>query len=76
MDSKDKKNTSEYWKIVITRLLKLLTVKSIVTLALTFTFVYLSVQQIIEGDKFYHIFMEVITFYFGTQVAKGLPKEE
>ena len=55
---------------MIERLTKLLTVKSIVTIALTATFIYLSVNRIITGDKFYDIFLMIMSFYFGTQVKK------
>lgn len=54
------------WK----KITKLIDVKSIVTLALTFTFIYLAVSQIINGDKFYDIFLMIMSFYFGVQTAK------
>lgn len=49
---------------------KLLTVKSIVTLALTVVFCALSVTGAITGDQFLTIFTVVISFYFGTQYQK------
>lgn len=49
---------------------KLLTIKSIVTLVLTFVFAYLSVTGAIAGDQFLMIFTTVIAFYFGTQHDK------
>ena len=56
---------------MIEKLKKLIDVKSIVTLTLTGTFIYLAVVQIIGGDKFYDIFLMIMSFYFGTQTAKG-----
>ena len=52
------------------RLSKLLSVKSIMTLALTATFVYLAVTQVITGDKYYDIYLMIVSFYFGTQAKK------
>lgn len=48
---------------------KLLTIKSLVTLALTIVFCYLAVQGGITSE-FQTIFATVIAFYFGTQVEK------
>lgn len=52
------------------RLNKLLTVKSLVTLALTIVFCILSVKGVLSGQEFLTIFTTVIAFYFGTQSAK------
>ena len=52
------------------RLNKLLSVKSIVTIALTGVFVYLSVIGKISSTEFVTIFTTIIAFYFGTQTAK------
>ena len=52
------------------RLDKLLTVKSIVTIALTVVFCILSGTGKISGDQFLTIFTVVIGFYFGTQYEK------
>lgn len=52
---------------------KLLTVKSIVTLALTVVFCALSVTGAITGDQFLTIFTVVISFYFGTQYERKKP---
>lgn len=49
---------------------RLVSVKSIVTLMLTVTFIILSYRQIITGDKYYDIFLMVMSFYFGTQSSK------
>lgn len=52
---------------------KLLTVKSIVTMALTIVFCALSVTGAITGEQFLTIFTVVIGFYFGTQYEKKKP---
>ena len=52
------------------RLSNLLTVKSIVTVALTAVFSVLSLRGTISGTEFLTIFTVVIGFYFGTQRAK------
>lgn len=52
------------------RLDKLLTVKSIVTIALTIVFCILSGKGVVSGQMFMTIFTTVIAFYFGTQSAK------
>ena len=51
------------------RMQKLLTVKSIVTFALTGVFCYLAVVGQLETE-FLTIYTMIISFYFGTQVAK------
>lgn len=50
--------------------LKLISVKSFVTIVLTGLFVYLSVKDKITGDQFLIIFSTIITFYFGTQAER------
>ena len=52
------------------RLSKLLTVKSIVTIALTVVFCVLSVLGVISGEQFLTVFTVVISFYFGTQAER------
>ena len=49
------------------RLANLLTVKSIVTVALTIVFSVLALRGTISGTEFLTIFTVVIGFYFGTQ---------
>ena len=49
---------------------KLLTVKSIVTIALTIVFCILSATGSISGEQFIMIFTTIIAFYFGTQSEK------
>lgn len=48
---------------------RLLTIKSLVTIALTGVFCYLAVQGAISSE-FQTIFATVIAFYFGTQLEK------
>lgn len=57
------------------QLQKLIDVKSIVTLILTVTFVVLSVMGIISGDKFFEVFIMIISFYFGTQHQKNTDRK-
>ena len=52
------------------RFVNLLTVKSIVTVALTAVFSVLALRGTISGTEFLTIFTVVIGFYFGTQRAK------
>ena len=49
---------------------RLVTVKSIVTIALTAVFCILAVKGIISGEQFIMIFTTIIAFYFGTQSEK------
>lgn len=53
------------------RLAKLVTVKSIVTIALTIVFCVLALAGVIDAQQFLTIFTTVIAFYFGTQVQKN-----
>lgn len=53
------------------QLQKLIDVKSIVTLILTVTFVILAIMKVISGDKFFEVFIMIISFYFGTQHQKN-----
>lgn len=52
------------------RLSNLLSIKSIVTIALTFVFCYLSVTKAIPQSQFMTIFTMIVSFYFGTQSEK------
>lgn len=52
------------------RLSKLIDVKSIISLALTFVFCYLAIVGIVAAELFLPIFTTVIAFYFGTQYQK------
>ena len=55
---------------LIKRITNLLTVKSIVTVALTAVFSVLALRGTISGTEFLTIFTVVIGFYFGTQRVK------
>lgn len=55
---------------IIKRLANLLTVKSIVTVAMTIVFSALALRGTISGTEFLTIFTVVVGFYFGTQRAK------
>lgn len=52
-------------------LLKLLDVKSLVTLTLTGVFAVLAVKGHVTADQFLTVFTVVISFYFGTQYQKN-----
>ncbi len=52
------------------RIAKLLTVKSIVTVALTIVFCVLAIRGTLSGQEFLTIFTTVVAFYFGTQAEK------
>lgn len=54
---------------MIERFNKLLSVKSIVTIALTAVFAYLSVTDRIS-EQFMLIYTVIVSFYFGTQNEK------
>ena len=58
------------------RLANLLTVKSIVTIALTAVFSVLALRGTISGTEFLTIFTVVIGFYFGTQTEKNRKNEK
>lgn len=53
------------------RLLKLLSIKSIVTILTTLVFCYLSVIGIIAPEIFMTVFTMIVSFYFGTQAEKN-----
>lgn len=55
------------------RLDKLLSIKSLVTLAMTLVFCVQALRGVLTGQDFLTVFTTVIAFYFGTQTAK---KEE
>ena len=52
------------------RLDKLLSIKSLVTLAMTGIFCMLALRGELSGQDFLTVFTTVIAFYFGTQTAK------
>lgn len=53
------------------RLSNLLSVKSILTIALTAVFCYLAVIGTITAELFLPIFTMIVSFYFGTQKEKN-----
>ena len=52
------------------QLIKLFSVKSIVTILLTIVFCFLSITGVISAQLFMTVFTVVIAFYFGTQHEK------
>jgi len=52
------------------KVIKLLTVKSITTLMMMAVFCYLSITQAVNTQQFLTVFTMVISFYFGTQANK------
>ena len=61
-------------EILYKRLANLLSVKSLVTLALTVTFCVLTVQTKV-AQEFNTVYLMVIAFYFGTQNGKNAQEE-
>ncbi|MBQ4516829.1 MAG: hypothetical protein II978_08580 [Clostridia bacterium] len=57
------------------QLAKLVDVKSVVTLSLTFVFTVLSIKKQISSEQFLTVFTVVISFYFGTQYQKHCPTD-
>ncbi len=51
-------------------LVKLIDVKSLVTLTLTMVFSILAVKGLVSADQFLTVFTTVIAFYFGVQYQK------
>lgn len=60
---------------MVEQLIKLLKVKSLVTLLLTLVFAYLSVTGAIGEQLFMTVFSVIIAFYFGTQSEKNSKTE-
>ena len=53
------------------RLSKLLSIKSIVTLATTLVFSVLSLCAVVKAGEFLTVYTIIIGFYFGTQIEKN-----
>lgn len=53
------------------QIVKLFTVKSIVTIVLTLVFAYLSITSKINEEQYMNVFLMIIAFYFGVQTSKG-----
>lgn len=62
-------------KSIKERISRLLTVKSIITIVLTFVFCVLMYKGSIP-QEFYSIYLMVISFYFGTQATKTTTSKE
>ena len=58
-------------KELISKITKLIDVKSIMTLILTVAFVMLVSDEKVDGQQFMAVFTMVVGFYFGTQSKKG-----
>ena len=54
------------------KFVKLINVKSIVTILLTIVFCILALKNIINAEQFLTIFTTIIAFYFGTQYQKSV----
>lgn len=57
-------------KELVSKITKLIDVKSIITLTLTIVFVYLNIKGMITTE-FMTIYTTIIGFYFGTQFEKN-----
>ena len=57
-------------KNILNKFAKLIDVKSIITLVLTFVFAYLTIKQL-QSNNFMTIYTMIIGFYFGTQFEKN-----
>ena len=53
------------------KLEKLLSVKSLIALALTGVFCYMSVSGEIKSDDYQKLFLMVISFYFGSKLSEN-----
>jgi NhaP-type Na+/H+ and K+/H+ antiporter len=58
-------------KEILTRVSKLIDVKSIMTLALTVGFLILVATGKIAGNEFMSVYIMIVGFYFGTQSTKN-----
>lgn len=58
------------------RIMKLIDIKSIITLALTAVFCFLAITGTIAANQFLTIFTVAISFYFGTQAEKKNNQKE
>ena len=58
------------------KIIKLLDVKSMVTLTMTVVFAILSLRGKITSEQFLTVFTVVISFYFGTQYRKNSERSD
>lgn len=63
-------------KELLKKIAKLIDVKSIISLSLTFVFCYLALGKFVPIEIFISIYSIVIGFYFGTQYEKTKNKIE
>lgn len=57
-------------KEIITKVAKLIDVKSIVTITLTVIFGIMTLYRVVTPEQFVDVFKTIIIFYFGTQAIK------
>lgn len=57
-------------------LIKLLKVKSLVTIAIIVTFCALAFTGVISGEQVNNVVMMVVSFYFGTQAEKQTNRKD
>lgn len=50
-------------------------IKSFVTVLTTIGFIVFTFMGLISGDKYFEIFIMIISFYFGTQYQKNADKK-
>ena len=52
------------------KLTSLVDVKSIITIVLTVVFGTMTMNNMIDSEKFFIVYQMIIVFYFGTQIGK------
>lgn len=52
------------------KLMSLIDVKSIITIVLTVVFGAMTLNKMIDSEKFFIVYQMIIVFYFGTQIGK------
>lgn len=52
------------------KLMSLIDVKSIITIVLTVVFGTMTLNKMIDSEKFFIVYQMIIVFYFGTQIGK------
>ena len=57
-------------KEILTKVAKLIDVKSIVTILLTIIFGIMTFYRVVSSEQFVDVFKTIIIFYFGTQAIK------
>ena len=62
------------WQQFVLNISNLLKVKTIITLALVFTFCYLTLQEITINSQFMYIAIAVFTYYFAKPNNPKAPK--